>query len=148
MTIYEGLSLLVAAVALSMSAYALWISVPLQRRQRREIEEARAERKKADVRVMLEDSGRPAHFVIENLGQGTARDVHLTVEPREGSPGPLVQGDYDEKLPIEILRAGSRVDLIAALTLGTGYVFTVKWQWHDEDGELQERHEKVALRRS
>lgn len=144
MTIYEGVFLLVAVIALFMSGYALWISVPLQRQQRRKIEETRAERKKADVRVTLEDSGRPARFVIENLGPGTARDVHLVVEPREGSLSPLVQGDYDEKLPIEVLRAGGRVELIAALTQGTGYVFTAKWRWRDEDGELQDRHEKVA----
>ncbi len=58
---------------------------------------------------------------------------------------PLVEGDYDKKLPIQILRSGSRVELHAALTFGTGTIFGTKWRWREEDGRIVERDEQVSL---
>jgi hypothetical protein len=136
MTIYEGLSLLVAAVALVLSCAALWISIPLQRRQRQEIEEAEARRKTADVRVTL--AGPPQHerFVIENVGQGTAYDVNLDLTPPEGAKSPLA-GDYHFKMPIETLRGGDGVELTAKISTDTGVMFDAKWRWRAEDGRTE-----------
>lgn len=99
----------------------------------------------ADVRITLRGPGDRARFMIENWGPSVARDVTFVIEPKEGQGNPLVEGDYTEKLPIEILRPGAHVELIAALSFGTGTTFTVRWSWRDENGEMQERREKVSL---
>lgn len=109
--------------------------------------EQAAGQQKADVRVSLVGTGRDARFVISNVGEGTAHDVVFDIQQEENQGSPLVQGDYDKKLPIVVLRAGDRVELLAALTFGTGVVFNGRWQWCDEDGSPQHRAEKVSLQR-
>ena len=42
-------------------------------------------------------------------------DVVLEIAPPEGMESPLMS-DSEEKLPIPVLRAGSRVELIAAVS--------------------------------
>jgi hypothetical protein len=128
-----------------MSGAALWISVPLQRHQRREIEEARARRTVADVRVRL-ISGSPDRFVVQNVGEGTARDVTLEIVPPEGKISPLPR-DSEDKLPISVLRTGDRVELIALISGDSGTRFTARWRWRDEGGGGQERDEEVSLQR-
>jgi hypothetical protein len=107
--------------------------------------EAPPRRVTADVRVRLVGPARHARFVIVNAGEGTAHGVQFDIKPEDGQESPLVKGDYDQKLPIEILRPGDSVELLAGLTFGSGTVFGAKWRWRDEDGELRERTEKVAL---
>ena len=145
MAILAILSLVVAAVALAVSVSALRISSRLQRAQLKEIEGARVLRKKADVRVSLVPGGKTERFAIENVGQGESHDVDLEVTPVDGKSSPLVEGDYDVKLPIPHLLPGSRVELIAALHMGSGVVFDTKLQWQDEDGSQREREERVSL---
>jgi hypothetical protein len=99
----------------------------------------------ADVRVRLVGPSRSARFVIVNVGEGTAQNVQFEIELEGRQESPLVKGDYDEKLPIETLRPGDRVELLAALTFGSGSVFRAKWRWRDGDGELRERAERVSL---
>lgn len=145
MTVYDAVSLALASIAVLLSGYALWISVPLRRQQRRELEEAQARRRQADVRAKLLSSfGRRDRLVIENQGEGTARAVHLQIEPPEGRE--VLQSDYVKKLPIEALRGGESVELIAASSTGRG--FNAKWWWQDEDGKRQEREERLSARRS
>jgi hypothetical protein len=50
-----------------------------------------------------------------NLGEGTAQNVQFEIELEGRQESPLVKGDCDEKLPIEALRPGDRVELLAAL---------------------------------
>jgi hypothetical protein len=71
--------------------------------------------------------------------------VQFEIELEGRQESPLVKGYYDEKLPIETLRPGDRVELLAALTFGSGSVFRAKWRWRDGDGELRERAERVSL---
>ena len=99
----------------------------------------------ADVRVTLRDLGRTERFVIENLGPAIARDVHFEIDTRGLKELPLIKSDCREKLPIEILRPGARVELIAALSFGTGTVFRAKWWWREENGYVEQREEKVSL---
>ena len=53
--------------------------------------------------------------------------------------------DCKEKLPVEILRPGDRIELIAALSFDTGTTFRPVWRWTEEDGQIAERNEKVSL---
>ncbi len=99
----------------------------------------------SDVRVTLRGPARNAHFIIHNLGPGIVHDVHFEIDTPEGKNSPLVEGDYDEKLPIEILRPNAHVELLAALTFGSGTMFRANWRWREEDGREEKRSEKVSL---
>lgn len=101
----------------------------------------------ADVRVMLIGPVGHERFIVENWGDGVARDVHFEIEPENGKASPLVSNDCEEKLPIEVLRSGARVELLTALAMGMGTTFRAKWWWRDENGAVQERREKVLLQR-
>lgn len=101
----------------------------------------------ADVRVRLVGPANHARFIIANVSQGAAYDVHFDIDLEEGKEHPLVKGDYDEKLPIEVLRSGDQVELLAALTSGSGIVFKCQWSWRDEDGKKRQRDEKISLQR-
>lgn len=147
MTAYEAIALGLASIAVLMSGYALWIMVPLRERQRGELEEARARRQQADVRVKLVSCfGRRDRVVVENRGEGTARAVHLKIKPSAGSEDPVAQSEYARKLPIEVLRSGERVE-IAASTVNPGDAFDAKWWWQDENGKQQEREQRLTRHR-
>ena len=77
----------------------------------------------SDVRVTLQGPTRNACFIIQNRGPGIVYDVHFEIDTPEGKSNPLVEGDYNEKLPIEILRPNAHVELLAALTFGSGTTF-------------------------
>lgn len=102
-------------------------------------------RVQTDVRVTLRGAARNARFVIENLGADVVRNVDLAIDTPEDKESPLVKGDYDEKLPIEIFRPGARVELLAALTFGTGTTFRSTWHWQEADGRTEKRTEKISL---
>ena len=102
-------------------------------------------RQEADVRVRLVGPATNARFVIENRGPGDARNVNLTLDLEEKTENPLVQGDYDKKLPISILRPGDSIRLMAALTFGTDTHFDGKWTWEDIDGQTHEREGPISL---
>lgn len=112
-----------------------------------EPEQSATPRPAADVRVRLVGSGRDARIVIANVGTRNAYDVHLDFDLGEGKGSPLIKDESNAKLPVEILREGDRVELIAALSFDTGVTFRPKWWWREEDGTLQERNEKVSLMR-
>ena len=99
----------------------------------------------SDVRVTSRRLERNDLFIIQNLGPGIVHDVHFEIDTPEGKNSPLVEGDYDEKLPIEILRPNAHVDLLAALTFGSGTMFRANWRWREEDGREEKRSEKVSL---
>ena len=99
----------------------------------------------ADVRVTLHGPARDAHFIIQNVGQGTAHDIAFEIIQEEGEESPLLVGDYDQKLPIQILRSGARVEVLAALTHGTGVYFDAAWRWREDDGKVHERSERIHL---
>jgi hypothetical protein len=101
----------------------------------------------SDVRVTLRGTARDARIVVENLGPNLVRNVRLTIDGLQGKESPLVRGDYDEKIPIEVLRPRSHVELLAALTFGTGVIFQATWQWEEADGRIEKRSEKVSLQR-
>jgi hypothetical protein len=102
----------------------------------------------ADVRVRLIGPARNAHFEIVNMGDGTAHQVHFSLDQEDGQEDSLVRGDYDKKLPVDVLRSGERVELLAALTFGSDVVSKATWRWREENGEQRERAEKVSLQSS
>jgi hypothetical protein len=165
MTRFEVLTLFIGLLAVVVSVVSLVGSRRLDERQerlrekqdeltelqlhllRREVEEQtrRDVLPAADVRVTLERSLRGERFVIINWGYGAARNVDVTIQPREGRTSPLVEGDYDEKLPIPELLPGARVVLIAGLSFGTGIAFDAVLTWVNADGSEQRREVELSL---
>ncbi len=94
--------------------------------------------------MTLVGHSRHARFVIEDVGEGTARDVGLQREPEEGRTCPLVRSDHDEKLPIPVLRSGGRVELSAALSQGMGVELDTRRRWREVGGKIQEPQERIS----
>lgn len=104
-----------------------------------------APQEKADVRVDLEQSGRDHKFIITNWGRVPAREVTFDLELEPGKPSPLVNGDYDVKIPIPELAPGARCPLWAALTFGSGTAFPARWSWRNPDGSVESRKSLLAI---
>lgn len=99
----------------------------------------------ADVRVQLRGTSRDTKFLIQNWGQGPARNVNVTALSKVGGMSPFLHGDYDQKLPIPELLPGDVVSLLAAITLGMGPTFNVVTTWQDPDGSERKREHQVSL---
>jgi len=103
-------------------------------------------KERADIRVDLEESSRDNYkFVITNWGQGAARNVSFDIKSKEGRTSPLVELDYDEKIPIRELAPGGRISLFAALSFGTGSSFEGRWNWENPDGSEETRSSLLTL---
>lgn len=146
----------IAAVAVIISGLSLYRTWKLQRQQMRlqakqeelidlQLEALRKQStaasstEKADVRVDLEPFGRNYKFTITNWGRVPARNITFELELKQGRVSPLVNGDYDEKIPIPELAPGARCSLLAALTFGTGTTFPARWTWYNPDGTQETR---------
>ena len=100
---------------------------------------------KADVRVDLERIGRDYKFIITNWGRVPARDVTFDLDIEAGKPSPLVNGDYDVKIPIPELAPGNRVPVWAAVTMGMALTFPARWSWRNPDGSVETRKSLLAI---
>ena len=100
---------------------------------------------KADVRVGLERVGGDFKFIITNWGSVPAREVNFVLDLGESKQGPLVAGDYDEKIPIPELGPGNRVPLLAAITMGMGTTFPAQWSWRNPDDSIEYRRSLLAI---
>ena len=92
---------------------------------------------KAFVRVALVGTGRTHRVVVSNLGPALARQVTLSVEPRDGRSSPMVRADCDEKLPIAELAPGSEVSLLASVSSASGSAFDARLVWINADGSRE-----------
>jgi hypothetical protein len=105
-----------------------------------------APQEKADVRVDLQKVGRgDFRFFITNWGTVPAREVAFELELGADRHTPLVQGDYDRKIPISELAPGGRVPLLAAVTMGMGTSFPARWTWRNPDGSTETRKSLLAI---
>jgi hypothetical protein len=140
----------ISLLALVVSVVSLRRTGPLHRIQT-ELATLQTERLKqaprADVRVALIDTGNRSYkFAITNQGDVPARAVTFEVSPLEERwHSPLVEGDYDKKLPIPELAPGSDVLLIAAISSGTGITFNARWSWRNPDDKTETRQTMIGL---
>lgn len=121
------------------------IDLQLEALRKQALEPTPSAQEKADVRATLESFGDTHRFVITNWGRVPARDVVFLLDPVEGRSTPLVEGDYDEKIPINELAPGGQVPVWAALAFGTGTVFPATWRWRNPDGSTEERQSLLAI---
>lgn len=146
----------IAAVAVIIAGLSLYRTWKLQRQQMRlqakqeelidlqlkalrKQSSAASPTEKADVRVDLELLRENYRFTITNWGRVPARNIAFELELKQGRTSPLVNDDYDEKIPIPELAPGARCSLLAALTFGTGTTFPARWRWDNPDGTHETR---------
>jgi hypothetical protein len=143
---YELLSLLVALLAVTISALSLVRTGSLQRQQLRlnEITEELSRKQlesfavneaagqRARVIAALEGYSSHRSFVLTNEGPAAAKQVGFELIDCPDSP--LVKGDYDQKLPVPILQPGQRLRLIAAIHMGSPTTYTARVTWTNPDG--------------
>jgi hypothetical protein len=99
----------------------------------------------ADVRVQLRGPASHAKFLIQNWGQGAARNVNVSAVSKANGTSPFLRGDYDQKLPIPELLPGDAVPLLAAITMGSGTTFNVETTWTNPNGQEIKRQQQVSL---
>lgn len=146
MTDYALLSLVVALLAVVISAVSLIRTSKLQRQQlrlnavteeltRRQLQSMAAEeaaRQKGRVVASLEGASPKWWFLLKNEGPAAVREVNFELIDCPDSP--LVRGDYDRKLPVSVLQPDGEVRLTAAIHHGTPSTFTAKVSWTNPDG--------------
>jgi hypothetical protein len=136
---------IVSTMALILAAVALLMNFRLQSRQIAQIDEEQANKTKADVRVSLEAHGQGHRFFIRNVGTGVARNIEFEIVDDASGGSPLVPSDYDQKIPVEVLRNGDSVNLFARITINRPTSFECEWRWTNEDGQREERSQTVTL---
>lgn len=74
---------------------------------------------------------------IFNRGKGVAKNVRLIDMNTDNTV--LIASDIQRKFPIPILEQHQSVELVAAVTLGSGPRIHIKLTWNDETGENREK---------
>jgi len=146
MTAYELISVVASFVAVVISGVSLLRTWHLQRQQLRlnEVTEqlsrkqlsvlAAQEAATARARVVadLTKFGSDWYFTITNQGPAPARSVNF--ELVDCADSPLVEGDYEQKVPIPLLQPGQTTRLLAALHQGSPTRYNAKVSRTNTDG--------------
>jgi hypothetical protein len=156
---FETVSFLVSVVAAIISAAALVrsrrnhaqlielerVHAELSQRQLEELEERDRQAKKAMLHCHMEQNEDHNKFVITNTGQATANDIYFALE-QGNEHNPLVQGDFEGKIPFPSLAPGDNYHLLAHIPLSVrqpAYFISLRWQ--NQDGK-QERILRTVAR--
>ena len=139
----ENLSIVEKVIGLIAAALALVGTLYSIKLTHRQMGSHKYDKSQADVTVTLEEDRGREWFVVANRGTCDPREACFEVITK--CPLPLVKGDYDEKIPVPVLRPGDRVQVLAAVAKDTGTAFDVRWQWLEVDGTLKKRSGRIAL---
>jgi len=142
---------IVAFAALVLSAYATWVTLKFNDRQKSLIEsqeklnnlllekEEQENRsvKRADLGTTFVNLGSSKYKLkVWNKGKAAARNVRM--EFPEGNDV-LIDSDINRKFPLETLEPHQSVDLIAAVHMGTKSKHVIKLVWDDDSGKNNEK---------
>jgi hypothetical protein len=159
LSFYEGLSLLVAFLAVVISFVSFYRTHRVVARQL-ELQEAQAAlaklqhdvlakeeaaKRRADIRIAVVERGRGHRLVISNVGHGSARDVAFDVVLPDGKESFLIKSEMDELLPITELPPGHDVSMLVAPTMGSARHFLARIVWFSESGALERKNLEVTL---
>ena len=103
------------------------------------MEDKQVASEKADVQAALGRIGGERRFVVQNVGEAVAQDVHFTIESVNGKNSPVVAGEHEKKFPVSKLEPGESESLLAIITPGTGLHFRAFVRWRDPDGSSIEK---------
>lgn len=139
----EGLTLLVAALALFVSILAVWLSTrasghqtELQRRLVA-LEDARdrdrlRDAKRAHVRAEIVRDGRSYLLIVANDGPGTARGLKTLLDAQPCLEHPLAIRSQQE---VSRLGPGARAEYHLAVMMGSPRKVHARVMWEDDTGE-------------
>lgn len=113
--------------------------------QRRILEREEEDRNKSDVDAYIYKAERGYRIGIRNTGNVEIRNVRIFVNATEGRTSPLVQSEVSEKLPVDKMRPGDEINLIAALTLETGTTFEAHIKWDTVEGETYSSERMLSI---
>ncbi|MDD2903067.1 MAG: hypothetical protein PHU44_11610 [Syntrophales bacterium] len=130
---------IIAWLALILSGYATWKTVKLNNLLMAKERGEAFKKKQADLGASFIKIGSSNYRLkIWNKGKVSARNVRI--EFPEGNEA-FIQGDIDEKFPLESLDTFQSVELIAAVHSGTRAKHPIRLIWSDDSGE---RNEKIV----
>lgn len=110
------------------------IHAQLSRKQLEEYERKEADSLKADLTVGLQVHGSSGKFLIENKGPAVAKNIYFSLN-EEGNHNPLVDGDFEVKIPYPLLNPGDGYHFLANFPQAvTQMIYGVDLRWHTEDG--------------
>lgn len=94
--------------------------------------------KQADLSANIIKLGKANYRLkIFNRGKGVAKNVKLIDMDKDHSV--LIESDIEHKFPVPILEQHQSVELVAAVTLGSGPRIHIKLIWDDETGKNREK---------
>ena len=159
MQAFEVWSLVIAAGALLISALSPIHSMRTSKRQSREeeklrdlqeriaalhleqLEEVTDLKSKPVIDVCYESWGQSNRIILRNSGGAAAHNVQLTLQTRENQRTPLVNGDADRKMPIEVFRPNEECPLLAAASKDSFPPYDITVSWEDDEGSaFEEKH--------
>ena len=120
------------------------IIAELSSRQIEIIEQEKIEQNKAIIFVELVGIGGDYKFVISNLGNAKASNIHFELD-KDCADNPLVEGDYDTKIPVPSLNPGSMIELLTAISMGSSGKYHVLVRWDNPDGTQEEDRFFMAM---
>src|SRR6187402_1539562 len=146
MTSYELISTLVSVIAAVISVVSLVrtrniaeeqlklerVTAQLSSMQMSQIKNENIEKQKPKINIAITKIGNSSHFIIANIGQGSAYD--LSIELIDCPENPLAY-DFQEKIPCPELKANSRIKLHASFHMQSPLTYQVKAKWRDISGE-------------
>jgi hypothetical protein len=146
---FEILSLLTSILAVSVSLLALYrtrktqnaflelekVHAELSRKQLEEFKEKEKLKSKALLKAEMEH-GSSSTYYIHILNNGNSCAKNITFELDEGCEhNPLIKGDYDNKLPYQILNPNEEFRLFASILLSVSQsIYPIILKWMNEDG--------------
>lgn len=136
----------IALIAVVISSISLWRSWRIEKVQRQLNEinlqkelNAQALSKQAEIRVEMLNYGSGGYRVeLSNAGYATAKNVNLSFPDGNDL---VIDSELKTKLPFHSLSPGRRVELIAAVHLGTPNKHRVLVSWEDGRGTSVENEE-------
>lgn len=147
MTSFEFYSLLVSILAVIVSAIALTRTRVLSKKQialeqatadlstklLKQIEEAELEKTKAYIDLELINNGKNKQYLyVKNTGQAEAKNVVLKLL---GEDFPFLKGEFEERIPLKILKPGKQVGLWFSDEIKPIYSYDFEVSWENPDGE-------------
>ena len=91
--------------------------------------------KYADIRVSIGQGPHGSILTIRNLGDGSAKNINLHLEPLDHLQSPIPRSEMDEKIPIRVLAPFSECSLMLTdPDISTSTSFMVHIAWQHENG--------------
>ena len=156
LTNYEIISGCVSLLAVIVAAISLFrtrrismqqielerITANLSKKQLDMLHAEEAEWSKAHIDVELTKIDNLYKFVITNIGNSEAKNIHFHLD---GEGNPLIANEYADKIPVKSLKPRKSVSLTANFTLATPTSFSTYVRWNNPDGSQEKEEYFVSI---